>query len=309
MTSDNRKVVILLATLDGADYLPAQLQSYRDQSYSNWELVVSDDGSSDSTIEIVQAFAKLVPQRVTILQGPRAGFWRNFLSLVHRADSEASYFAYSDQDDIWHPEKLERAIAWLKTIPENVPAVYFTRTALIGKDDKKLGFSPLFEREPTFQNALVQSIGGGNTTVFNRAAKQALAQTPPSLSLVSHDWWAYQLVTGSGGVARYDPWPSVRYRQHDRNMVGANAGLLPRVHRIGSVAKGRFAGWNDINIDALQAMRHLLSPSNLATLDRFSLARKSSIPKRLYLLWKSGVHRQSALENFGLYTSALFGRI
>jgi hypothetical protein len=73
-----------------------------------------------------------------------------------------------------------------------------------------IGFSPLFVRAPTFQNALVQNIGGGNTMVFNRAARLALRATRADVALVSHDWWTYQVVTGIGGTAH--PCPSLRYR-------------------------------------------------------------------------------------------------
>jgi glycosyltransferase involved in cell wall biosynthesis len=146
MPSDSPKVVILLATLNGDEYLAEQLQSFRDQSYSNWELLVSDDGSVDRTAEIVKAFAEEVPQRVTLQQGPGEGFWRNFLSLIRNKDTEGEFFAYSDQDDVWFPTKLKKAVGWLASLPDDVPALYFTRTALVGKNGKLLGFSPLFAR-------------------------------------------------------------------------------------------------------------------------------------------------------------------
>lgn len=309
MASHDRKVVILLATLNGADYLLEQLQSYCDQSHSNWELLVSDDGSTDQTLEIVDAFAKSVPQRVTALQGAKSGFWRNFLSLIQRSETEGDFFAFSDQDDIWFADKLAKAVAWLAAIPDDVPAVYFTRTALVQRNGKLVGFSPLFTKPSSFQNALVQNIGGGNTMVFNRAAKSVLACTPSDITLISHDWWTYQVVTGAGGIARYDPWPSVKYRQHGHNLVGSNVGLRQRSLRLRAFIEGRVIRWNDTNIKALNRMRHLLLPSSLATLDQFARARKSFLPRRLYLLWKAGVYRQSIFENIGIFVGALFGRI
>jgi glycosyltransferase involved in cell wall biosynthesis len=309
MLSNRPKVVILLGTLNGAEFLPEQLQSYRDQSHSNWELLVSDDGSADRTVELIEAFAKLVPQKVTLRQGPRQEFWKNFLSMVRFSEIEGEFFAYSDQDDIWMAEKLAKAVAWLATIPEHIPALYFTRTALIARDGKPLGYSPQFTRAGNFQNALVQNIGGGNTMVFNRAAKLALAAASENVSLIAHDWWTYQVVTGIGGVAHYDPWPSVKYRQHGQNLIGSNIGLRQRLIRLRAFAGGRVIIWNDNNIKALSGIRHLLSPTSLATLDRFARARESGLPKRLYLLWKAGVYRQSILENIGTFVGALFGRI
>ncbi|MCK1716168.1 glycosyltransferase family 2 protein [Bradyrhizobium sp. 143] len=309
MPSTSPKVVILLATRDGAEFLREQLESYRAQTYSNWELLVSDDGSTDSTVEIVYEFARCVSQRVIVRQGPQQGFWQNFVSLVRSDALDGDLFAYSDQDDIWFPEKLAKAVSWFEALPSDHPALYFTRTELIEEGGAPIGFSPLFLREPTFQNALVQNIGGGNTMVFNRAARLALRTTPADVALVSHDWWTYQVVTGIGGIAHYDPWPSLRYRQHVENLVGANVGLRARLVRSFAFVGGRFAMWNDVNLNMLGSMRELLTPQNALVLARYTQARLVGWPKRLRLLWKSGVYRQSLLENLALFVGALFGRL
>ena len=190
-----------------------------------------------------------------------------------------------------------------------MPALYFTRTALVGKNDKLLGFSPLFTRTPSFQNALVQNIGGGNTMVFNRAAKLILAATPADVSSIAHDWWTYQLVMGVGGVVRYNPWPSVKYRQHEHNLVGSNVGMRQRSLRLKAFVGGRVILWNDTNIKALSKMQRLLLPSSAAVLDRFARARKAMVPKRQYLLWRAGVHRQTVAESASIFIGSLFGRI
>ena len=172
------KIVILLATRNGAAFVQEQLDSYRTQTYGNWELLVSDDGSTDDTIKIIEEFAKQVPQRVMVRRGPQMGFWQNFVSLVRSDEIDGDLFAYSDQDDVWFPEKLARAVSWFEARPTDQPGLYFTRTELIEAGGAPIGFSPLFVRAPSFQNALVQNIGGGNTMVFNRAARLALRATP-----------------------------------------------------------------------------------------------------------------------------------
>ncbi|MET4277726.1 MULTISPECIES: glycosyltransferase family 2 protein [unclassified Bradyrhizobium] len=303
------KVVILLATRNGAAFIQEQIDSYKAQTYRNWELLVSDDGSTDDTIEIIEEFARQVPQRVVVRRGPQMGFWQNFVSLVRSDDIDGDLFAYSDQDDVWFPEKLAKAVSWFEARPSDRPALYFTRTELIEESGAPIGFSPLFVREPTFQNALVQNIGGGNTMVFNRAARLALRATPAEVALVSHDWWTYQVVTGIGGTAHYDPWPSLRYRQHVENLVGANIGLRARLVRSFAFLGGRFAMWNEVNLNVLGSMRSLLTPHNALVLARYTQARLAASPKRLWLLWKSGVYRQSFLENLALFVGALFGRL
>jgi hypothetical protein len=78
--------------------------------------------------------------------GPRRGFVANFLSLVCDRSINADYYAYSDQDDIWEPEKLAHAIAWLEKVPGHIPAVFGSRTSLIDEKDRIYGLSPLFQR-------------------------------------------------------------------------------------------------------------------------------------------------------------------
>ncbi|WP_108513308.1 glycosyltransferase family 2 protein [Bradyrhizobium algeriense] len=303
------KIIILLATKDGGEYLQEQLDSLRAQTYSNWELQVSDDGSTDDTIRIVRSFAESVSQRVTVRNGPRRGFWQNFMSLVRNDEIDGDLFAYCDQDDIWFPEKLARAVTWLGMHDARQPALYFTRTELIGPDGTSSGHSPLFTRPPVFRNALVQNIGGGNTMVFNREARLKLRATPVDAVLIAHDWWTYQLVTGVGGVAHYDPWPSLKYRQHDQNIIGSNIGVRARTERLLAFLNGRVVTWNDINLERLGRMRDLLTPGNAAVLRNFAAARHSRRVKRLILLWKSGVYRQNLIDNIGLFIAALLGRL
>jgi hypothetical protein len=145
--------------------------------------------------------------------------------------------------------------------------------------------------------------------VFNDAVRRALRAAPSDAELVSHDWWTYQVTTGIGGVARYDPKPSVKYRQHRRNLVGANIGWRARSVRLTAFARGRVAAWNDVNLKLLDAMRGLLTTESVLTLDRYTSARQKILPARLWLIWKSGVYRQSFVETIGLFVGAVFGKL
>jgi glycosyltransferase involved in cell wall biosynthesis len=309
LPSAQPKIIILLATRNGGEYLQEQLDSLRAQTYCNWELQVSDDGSTDTTISIIQAFAEDIPQRVIVRGGPRQGFWQNFMSLVRDHEIDGELFAYSDQDDIWFPDKLARAVAWFEARDRGQPALYFTRTELVEADGAARGLSTLFTRPPTFRNALVQNIGGGNTMVFNREARLKLKATPADAVLVAHDWWTYQLVTGAGGIAHYDPVPSLKYRQHRRNLIGSNIGIRARMERLRAFLGGRVVAWNDGNLNLLGRMRDYLTPDSDAVLQNFAKARQSPPLKRLLLLRKSGVYRQSAVECVGLFVAALLGRL
>ena len=304
------KVAILLCTYQGQIYLQAQLDSFVEQTHSNWELWVSDDGSRDGTHAILdQATKAWGKQKIYIHNGPKEGFCANFLSLTCKADIQADYYAYSDQDDIWKPEKLARAVAFLSEAPKDTPALYCSRTRVVDADDKSICMSPLFEKTPSFANALMQNIGGGNTMVFNEAARQLLIEAGEKVRVVTHDWWAYLLVSGCGGQVFYDPKPTVRYRQHCSNLVGMNNSWPARFKRIQQLFQGRFREWNDLNISALKSVRGRLTPKNQQVLDQFITARQQSLLHRVIGFRRSGIYRQTLFGKLGLIIAVVFNKI
>lgn len=304
------RVAILLCTFEGQRFLSDQLESLRNQTYPDWDLWVSDDGSQDATRGILESFRdRPARNRMSIHNGPAEGFVANFLSLVCHASITADYYAFSDQDDVWEPEKLARAVNWLKTVPHDVPALYCSRTRLVDADDNEIGLSPLFPKSPSFANALTQNVGGGNTMVFNQSARELICQAGEAVDVVAHDWWAYLVVTGCGGQVFYDPVPSIRYRQHENNLIGADSSWSARLVRLGQMFRGRFSQWTDRNIEALQRVRTRLTPENREILDLFSVARKRWLLPRMLGLKYSGVYRQTLFGNLGLALAALFKKV
>ncbi|HEX5211409.1 MAG TPA: glycosyltransferase family 2 protein [Pseudolabrys sp.] len=302
-------VAILMCTKDGGAFLGEQLDSIMRQTHGNWRLIVSDDGSRDATLSILSRFAEGRAQEVAVRGGPRQGVCANFLSLASDPSIAADYFAFSDQDDIWYDDKLERALTWLGTVPNDVPAVYCGRTELVSNDGRTYGLSPLFARPISFRNAIVQSLGGGNTMVFNAAAKRLL-ETTGRLDVVLHDWWLYQLVSAVGGAVHYDPQPMLKYRQHPDNLIGSNHGWAARLVRLRMIFQGRFRDWNAKNIAALERIpAHLITPPNRAALALFVKLRAASLFKRLYYLRQSGIYRQTVFGNIGLIVATIVKRI
>lgn len=304
------KVAILLCTYHGQRYLAEQLDSFAAQTHSEWEVWASDDGSEDDTHAILEAYKqRWSPGRMSIHFGPAEGFAANFLSLTCNARIDADCYAYSDQDDIWEADKLENAVRWLETIPSGIPALYCSRTRLVDAQNNEIGLSPLFSKPPSFENALMQNIAGGNTMVFNNAARALLREAGDSLSVVIHDWWAYMVVAGCGGQVYYDSTPRLRYRQHGSNLVGVDSTWWARLKRIHMLWQGRFRLWNEINIEALRALNHKLTPENRNVLECFAKARQMSLIFRLIHIKRSGVYRQTALGNLGLIAAAIFKKI
>lgn len=304
------RVAILLCTYNGQDYLSEQLESFTAQSYRHWEVWASDDGSSDDTLTVLQSYQnEWGRDRLKIQSGPKKGFAANFLSLTCDTAIQADFYAYSDQDDIWESNKISRAVEWLSKVPDHVPALYCSRTRLVDADNNEIGLSPLFTKRPSFSNALVQNIGGGNTMVFNDAARKLLCEAGCNMDLVAHDWWVYLVVSGCGGEVFYDSHSEIRYRQHDENQIGSNIGWLARIMRIRLLLRGRFQKWNDQNIHALQRIRSNMTSENRQILDEFSKARNSWFLSRLVGIKRCNVYRQTLAGNIGLLLAVLLKKI
>jgi glycosyltransferase involved in cell wall biosynthesis len=303
-------IAILMATYNGSNYIEEQLHSFDRQSHSDWSLWLSDDGSTDSTKSLINEFFDIRGETsVQIFDGPKKGFSANFLSLVCNLSLKADAYAYSDQDDIWLNDKLERAENFLSSVPGNIPALYCSRTQYVDLNNISIGLSIAYSRPAIFKNALVQNIASGNTMVFNDAARKLLLQAGPNVDIELHDWWTYMLVTGAGGRVFFDHHPSVRYRQHPNNLWGMNTSFKAQVMRIKKLFGGRFQGWNERHVAALNENIELLTSANQKIFQQFSLARKLSLLPRLIALKKSGVYRQTPINNFGFFLAALAGKV
>jgi glycosyltransferase involved in cell wall biosynthesis len=304
------QVAVLLCTKQGEPHLAEQLDSIIGQSHPYWTIWASDDGSTDNTLGVLSQYQNsLGADRLSIAKGPSQGYVKNFLSLACNPNILGDFYAYCDQDDIWMPDKFKRALAWLNTVPAHVPAVYCGRTLVVDPVNQPVGMSPLFTKPPGFSNALVQSIAGGNTMVFNQAARALLMEAGGDVQVASHDWWTYQVVSACGGQVFYDPSPSVRYRQHACNVMGSNNSWPARLLRTGMLLRGCFSDWNDMNILALQRLSHHLTPSSRRQLERFNLARAGGPVVRLAGIKQSGVYRQTHFGNIGLVAAAVLKKI
>jgi glycosyltransferase involved in cell wall biosynthesis len=302
-------VAVLLCSFNGGRYLSPQLDSIAAQVAGDKRLYVSDDGSTDNTLELISNWRVAnAALEVQVRPGPGRGHTANFLSLLCDAGIDADYFAYADQDDIWDADKLARALAALKGLEHSRPALYCGRTRSISAAGQPMGLSPLFSRPPGFANALIHNIAGGNTMVMNRAARDIMLQAGVA-DVVTHDWWTYLLIAGAGGEVIYDAKPCLSYRQHDDNAIGANVGPIKRMRRYLGFLEGNNRNWNRLNIAALEGCTHLLSPENRRLLACFKEMRQGGPAARLRALREGGFYAQSASANLGLRCATLLKKI
>jgi hypothetical protein len=304
------RFAVMVAVFNGETFLEEQLDTLAGQTSLHVDVWVSDDGSSDGSRAILERRAGMWSKgSFRIVDGPARGFAENFRSLVTNPAIEADYFAFCDQDDLWDADKLARASAWLALGDPAEPRLLGGRTRIVDARGAVSGFSPLFRKAPSFRNALVQSIAGGNTMVFNRTARELMATAAGRAPFVAHDWWAYQIVTATGGTCRYDPEPAISYRQHGGNQIGENDSWGARLRRIQAMLDGTMVGWNARNVAALEASAELLTPEAIEVLSRFRTMRGGSLPARLAAFARSGIHRQTTLGQLGLLAACVLRRL
>ncbi|MEM6375783.1 MAG: glycosyltransferase, partial [Pseudomonadota bacterium] len=207
-------VRILLCTRNGEAFLDAQLASYLDQTHADWRLWISDDGSTDATLQIIARFAQDHPHRVErILPGPQAGSTRNFLSLLCHPDLEPGFVALSDQDDIWREDKLERAVSALSRGETNTARAYAAGYLVCDARMQRSSASASWPRTPSLGNAILQNVMPGHTIVLNPAALASLRLAGVQ-DVPYQDWWIYLVATACGMQVILDPEHVIQYRQH-----------------------------------------------------------------------------------------------
>jgi glycosyltransferase involved in cell wall biosynthesis len=303
-------VAIILAFKDGCRFIQEQIQSILHQTHTNIKIFIIDDYSEmPLNLESLKLKnAQTIPIQC-IRQNENLGSAKTFITGLANIEESFDYYAFCDQDDIWLNNKLEKGIASLSKIPKVRPALYCGRTKVLAENmEDHLGYSPLFQKKPSFKNALAQNIAGGNTMVFNTRAKNLIVVNK-SIEIVSHDWWAYQIISGAGGLVIYDREPFVHYRQHNENQIGANISWAARLDRICQLLlTGRFRRWNRINSKALNLNKHLLTKENQSILSKWNEALDSRMLRRLRSFKKSGVHRQTFMGNVAMWMALLLGK-
>lgn len=293
-------VQVLLSVYNGEPYLEPLLESLLRQDHRDLSILVRDDGSADRSVSILARFAR--DPRLRFYEGPHAGVTASFFDLLERADTHAQRFAFCDQDDIWLPDKVTRAIERLDAEPNDVPVLYCGRQIVVDRSLRHLGLSKPFRRPPSLSNALVENIAAGCTIVLNVRARAILLGRRPTCDVL-HDAWAYLAVSAFGRVV-FDDRPMVMYRQHGGNLVGYWRHPLTRLrqfrrnrHRLSRLA-----------LDFHRLFGADLSGEAKAVVERFLRHRDSWHSTVRYAL-RPDVYRQTPLHNLLLRVAIVLGHL
>ena len=300
----------LMCTYNGENFLEEQLDSIENQDYKNWTLYVNDDGSKDATLDILKRYQKKWGnKKLHIRRGPQKGFSQNFLQIICDKKIQADLYFLSDQDDVWMPYKLSHTLQKLSKLDLLKPTLYCARTTYVSSDAKKiLGESDLFLKPPSFRNAIVQSIAGGNTMTFNNPLKKIVSQFKKA-DIVSHDWWLYIVNELSEGKTLYDTESTILYRQHSGSLIGANTGFIAKLRRLHMLLKGVYRDYNSKHLDAFNKINLPSTKANIKLIDDFFVKRDQAILERLRMIHDLGLYRQTLDGQVALYLGALLHKL
>jgi len=300
------EITIVMATYNGAEFICEQLESLANQTFEKWQLLVTDDGSTDDTLEIIRSFSSdHLDHKVCVIEGPKRGVSHNFLNALSHPMCKHTKVAFCDQDDVWLAHKLENSASALAKVDGDIPQGYASTAQMVDDTLSMLSATPAPNLPVDFGNLLVENCVTGNTVVLNERAVEVIKNAGVPDRVPFHDWWALLITTACGGTITVGHEPTVLYRQHRGNVVGAATGSS-RLNRNARALGGSYQENLKLNCDALGAVISKLTPESQIKLRALAEAQSHRFSiSALIKLAKLGIRRQSALASLAMYLTLL----
>ena len=297
------KIAVLMATYNGLNWLPEQINSVLNQVDVDLTLYVSDDCSIDGTLEFLERLAKSDNRVVVLPKTSRMGSaGKNFYRLLCDVyTSGFDYLAFADQDDIWNLDKLSRHVELIKVenaecVSSNVMAFWPDRSQkLIRKSQPQKTFDFVFE-----------SAGPGCSFLMTpwlvaKLREEIQSPNSPARDVLMHDWLTYAICRAHNRKWVIDPIPSLMYRQHANNVIGANSGIKAIVNRLRKINDGWYRGEVSKICDVVEGISH---EQKLVKLSK--LLKSDSFISRVRLLSYLPQARRKLLDRIVLALTIIF---
>lgn len=274
--SDLDEVVVLLSTYNGEKYLVEQIESILSQEAVKVMIFARDDGSTDSTLEILERYSQ--QGFLTYYSGQNLKPARSFMDLINKAPV-SKYYAFCDQDDVWHPQKLIAGITEIKKHKE--AALYYCAMNLVDEKLRKIGY--YYRDEQRAQSVVYSGLFGdeiaGCTMIFNRDLVAAVRMYNPKV-ITMHDGWIHRVCLCVDGAVIGDKIAYISYRQHQNNAVGMHD--LSVKERIKKRKKNENK-FSRLASEMISGYTNYMSKSTLDFLTKVRDYRKMNILKKIEL--------------------------
>lgn len=296
-----------MSTYNGERYLEAQIDSILAQKCVDVILLVRDDGSKDNTLKILDKYQDK-HENIIVFKEQNLGCTRSFYKLVEYAlqYKDVDFFAFSDQDDVWLPEKLINGLNHLHSFDNSIPALYFCMPKIVDADLKPMKQKWPSHHKLTYGEACIIQPIPGCTMIFNKVAASLFLKATPGFMRL-HDSWMYKCVVFCGGKIVEDTNELMLYRQHSNNVVGANETFLHSLQR-------RYLSYTKRKNERLRTIRNFvklysreMSPEILQELENL-IDYKKSIMNKLRVIFSQRYLSNNRISNILFKISVLTNR-
>ena len=217
------KINILMATYNGRRYVAKQIESILNQTYQDFRLIISDDCSTDSTLKILKEYEEKDRRIEVYGQSENLGVVSNFEFLIGKVRSE--YFMFSDQDDFWEPDKIEKSV---KKLEENNLDLVYTDLSVVDSRLNEMhhsywqlkGLDYKIKKYNNFESLYLNNFVTGCTMLVKSKWINEFLPLPKNSKYILHDYWIALIVSQSGKIGYIDE-PTIKYRQHSDNRIGS----------------------------------------------------------------------------------------
>lgn len=294
------KVNILMSTYNGQQFLAEQIRSIQEQTFSDWTLLIRDDGSSDQTKDLLHDFARQ-DSRIRLIdveEQKNLGVIKSFHRLVQY--EKADYYFFSDQDDVWLPDKLEVSLQEARLYPTDQPLMVYMDLTVVNQDLQVMTESMIRSQSHHANTELVQELTENTVTGGVAMINHALAELwSGTEDILMHDWYLALLASALGKLVFIDK-PGELYRQHADNVLGARTlskrfKKWIRPHILFKVY------WDLIKNSQKQASFLLdkpLSPAHRELVEAFVTIMDKPMLERYQTLKKYGLRKNKAFHTF-----------
>lgn len=304
----NQRVLVLMSSYNGEKYIEEQILSIMNQeSEYQIDLWIRDDGSTDDTCNVIAKTRKAFPGRIKLIKGERLGYNGGFIFLLNQA-RDYTFYALSDQDDVWLSNKIQVACEKLRKEDNTIPLLYASTSLLVKDDLKPFGTTRKQRRELSIFNTIVQNICPGHTQVLNNALLNLFKELVIDIhQIYVYDSWIMNLANLYGKII-FNNEPFALYRQHQENQLGSGAGAFGRIQKIikrsdnGDGLRYR----KQIEYFIKCNKNELVSKGVFSYLNEFISAK--SLKDRIILAFHGKLYRQSRFETLLLYIAILLGK-